>query len=284
MTLYYRTNNGSDLRRLYDTVLLDIFLNIMLNYQLGIRKEKKMKIELPKLLFNQIYRSKMESLIRQIKENNNIDLDDLKETLVTSCDFSKLNKHECMDLFAKSLRTDGCINLFQSLINNSISLHDLENIEFEKFSNTEQQSMLGIMLQHNVSTDLICVLLNKMKSVNYGEYASAPYPETINPLLHCCEKNKLDLVKILIEKNGAEIEYLGFFNKTAIQYSDEKFHMDIIKYLYEKGAKYRSPCMEQYIKQWDSNKQLLNNYEQLILDYDRLQQKYNSIIEYFKNH
>ena len=108
-------------------------------------------------------------------------------------------------------------------------------------------------------------MLDKIRTVNYGDCALTNGPlGTINPLLCCSEKNRIDLVKLLVEKYDADIEYLSWNGKTAIMYSAEEGHVLVTKYLYDKGAQLNVGTkhinnladaeLKELIAKWEANK------------------------------
>ena len=133
------------------------------------------------------------------------------------------------------------INLFQKMIRH-LSLDDLKKLDFGKFSIKVKQSFLSLMLWNRISTEMVCVLLDEMKSINYGKYSKIPPSEIsrvskINPLFFCCYFGNFDLVKLLVERYHADIEHLNKNGCTAIMYSACEGDEMITKYLYDRGAR-----------------------------------------------
>lgn len=218
------------------------------------------------------------------------------DKLLTVCDFSKLTIQEYITLFTiDPTDTDRIIYIFESLFKdrNQISLEEFKTIEFKKFSNRVQQLCLNTMLLCYISTDYICLLLDQIESVNYGSYSDISV-NNINPLMYCCRENRLDLVKLLVEKYQANIEYKSCHETTAIMFSAQQGHIYITKYLYEKGAKLETSQRDinsfatddilLLIKKWNKKKEAQNEeiislqkkYDQLLSDYNLIKQKYES--------
>ena len=202
-----------------------------------------------KKIKNEIRR--MESLIRLICKSdhsqsiqneiaNLLDLTRLNNTqLVRISDVSKLTAEEFESIII--IDTDEkIIALLKKLIEHPthpITLEDLKSLEFNRFSDVVLQSCVGRMLESNIQSDLICVVLDQMKSVNYGKYAGGYCRDfEINPLIHCCYDNKFDLVKLLVERYGADIEYRSASGKNSIMISSTQGNVEITKYLYDLGA------------------------------------------------
>lgn len=236
-----------------------------------------------------------------------IDRQKVVSCTIRSCDFSRISDEKYLDLFTSFFPTCDNIgviftDLLKSLVTNSetqLSRQKFLSIEFEKFPDDVQQYMLSEMLVGDISIEFICLLLDKMKSVNYGtpEYNK----NNINPLIYCSLYNRLDLVKLLVEKYNADIEYTGAAtpmstNKcTAITSAATANNIDIIKYLYFKGAntegipRWRTNLWIK-ISKWDRKSksmkfdQLKSDYDNLKLEqnesknkYDQLQSEYNVI-------
>lgn len=175
----------------------------------------------------------------------------------------------------------------------SYSLELMKSIEFEKFSDFIQQSFLNNMIRDNLSTEIICILLDKMESVNYGNTSygvnSTLDQDTINPLVYCCQSDRMDLVQLLVEKYNANIDYLVDDNQSAIMVIADGTHKNFIKiteYLYKKGAslyKYNAgrDVIEQFRYNLESNKDkkqldiLKEKYEKLQSDFDNLKSMFD---------
>lgn len=200
----------------------------------------------------------MESLINLINKERRLLLT-MKTNLLDFTQFidTVFDKFNDMDAIASDAISDDdneAIRLFINLIDHPIyplTLEELRSIKFERFNDTVQQTCLNYMLSKNIATQYICVLLDKIKSVNYGDYWYYPHKniKNINPLIHCCCTNKFDLVKLLVEKYGADVEHPSRNNTTAIMFCAQQNNLDITKYLYNKGAKFRitSPECSSYI-------------------------------------
>lgn len=226
---------------------------------------------------------------------------DMSKPILSICNFSKITDEEYLDLF-KRYQND--INILDCVFDSGAELsQEFQKIEFNKFTESQQQLMLIKMLQRNVSVDILSLLLNKMNSVNYGSYS------VDNPLLFCCARNKLDCVKLLVEKYGANIEHENPEGETAIMYAVDENHLEVVKYLYYKGAKtstsrYRiddySIYIRKTIQEWDiaieSQKQSDDMMElkhklkesetknnQLQSDYDMLHQKWIKLSQFIIN-
>ena len=220
----------------------------------------------------------MESLIRLIctpdriqcmqnEAQNLLDLTRLSNAqLLRICDPTKLTCEELRDVLV--VNTDNqIVTLFKKMFfheSNPLSVEDLKSIEFNKFGDYVQQCCLNYMLMpDNISIDKICVLLDQIRSVNYGKSYSAYKLWEINPLFFCCRMGKFDLIKLLVERYGANIEYDGGAGRTAIMYSAED-DAEITKYLYDSGARlststhnineFASKSIRELIAKWEADK------------------------------
>lgn len=212
-----------------------------------------------------------------------IDLTKLSdETLKKICDNRKMTRQDIFDAFSDKLSDNDVFNIFKKY---NPSLEGLQAIEIDKFSEIMKRKILGYMLIKNIETNQICVLLDKIKSVNYGDSCMYEYYnkyEDNNPLFHCCFTNKIDLVKLLVEKYNANIDYThNIYAKTAITLAAERKNEDIIYYLYSKGAKYpksdgQTTYLEKLINGWEIEKslptqqQLVQNKKQIENDQSKL--------------
>ena len=212
--------------------------------------------------------------------------------LLQICDCTKLTAEEFEAVvIGKDSKIITVLN--KLIIHPTLSLEDLKSIEIEKFSDQIQQHLLGSMLTRGLSTDLICVILDKMRSVNYGGLRSSKHRTTINPLIHCCSFKKFDLVKLLVEKYNADIEHLSYHKTTAIMYSASVDDVLITKYLYDLGARLNTPfqhvkeCaskqIKTLIKQWETDKKIqeavtkLVNVDQIRADHEKLKLENNEM-------
>ena len=184
--------------------------------------------------------------------------------LLRISDCTKLTPEEFRAVI--DIRTDRqIIRVLKKIITSTFPLEDLKSIHFDHLGDRVQQSLMGWMLTNKLSTDMICVLLDQMKSVNYGKYGWAPSGHIINPLLYCCCFNKFDLVKLLVERYGADIEHLSYNDTTAIMYSAYKCNVEITRYLYHHGARLststhhinefaRTNSIREFITEWETDK------------------------------
>ena len=230
----------------------------------------------------------MESIVTILHSNNHaikdcIDLTRLNnKALRRVCDLSKLSSVELVHLL--DCNDYKKIQLLESLVlDESI---DLRSIEFEKFSDAMLQDLVGFMLFKNLSTDVVCIVLDRMRSVNYGTYTSLANRNT-NPLIHCCVTNKFDLVKLLVDRYGADIEHPSYSNSTAIMYSAEKGDAVITKYLYDKGARLNTAThdidnlatdlIKKLFSEWTATKIMAERhksvYHEIKYDYQKLQSR-----------
>ena len=185
----------------------------------------------------------MESLMHQVTQYNDyfttkelcIDLKKLNnDTLLRISESSKLTQEDFVHAFTADT-DDRVIKLLEKIIFDpdiSVSLKDLKSIEFDKFSDSVHQNLMSSMLRRNSPRSIIYILLDKMRSVNYGKERS--YNE-LNPLIHCCLNGKFALVRSLVERYGADIEY-SVINLTPIMFSAKMGYKKITKYLYNRGA------------------------------------------------
>lgn len=234
---------------------------------------------------------------------------DIGKSVFSICNFSNITDEEYVNLFSEQ----DIVNVFIKVIAH-IPHEELRNIEFDKFTEIQQQHILNIMLENNLSVDLICLLLDKMKSLNYGTYANISYSNN-NPLLYCCCYNKLDFVKLLV-KYGANIDHENSLGKTGIMYAyNNNNNTDIIRYLYSMGAKLSTDTNSYYetriikiIKSYEETvesqerlEKFKSDYENTILDlklrlkeseekythlkddYDTVNQKYIKISEFISS-
>lgn len=282
-----------------------------------------------KMLKQMIQVPQLENVFLKMINTSGKDL--LRSDVLSICDFSKLTDSEYLNLFTISSMTDeNAIDIFINLtvpqsatsttplcatplcatplsatplcttpfsvtplcvtripLGETLSIEEYETIKFDQFNDNVQQQMLNIMLKNNISIVAMICLLDEIRSVNYGK-------ELDNPLIYCCHNNRLDMVKLLVEIYGADIEYSFKNDKTAIMYATEKNHLDIVKYLYEKGAKLETrthiitndTCrygIFDIIKTWDTNKhskdELQTKYNALQSDYVVLRERYDSILK-----
>ena len=239
----------------------------------------------------------MESLIQQVLAYRSgftakelsfcLDLTKLNSsTLLGTVDPSKLTLEELKDILV--IETDEhIIKLLKKLIFNKtlpLTAEDFKQIEFDKFSDSVQKNIMSGMLRRKFSIDMICTLLEQMKSVNYGTSVIAG--NNINPLNHSCWTGNQDLVKLLVERFGANIEYLSANGKTAIMYSSATGHEEITKYLYDLGAKQKTatcnvidcstPAIRQLIIKWQDDKRN-KQMETIMQDLNDLQIKHESL-------
>ena len=210
----------------------------------------------------------MESLIRLISTPDR--KESMQNEILDILDLTKLNNTQLLRISDRSKLTpeefsvaltidtdDQIVAVLQQLIP-SLSLEDLKSIQFSNFSESVLQRCMAYMLLTDASTDKICVVLDKMKSVNYVING------TMNPLIHCCRYNELGLVKLLVERYNADIEHLSQNSTTAIMYSAQCGHVEVTKYLYDKGAllsagtkhinQYATDEMKQLIAKWEAEK------------------------------
>ena len=189
-----------------------------------------------------------------------------RQTLNRICNPTKLSINEFLDILDESRLPISLMNriLFDRIKTDDfeISLNDLKKIEFKKFSEEVLQSCLMFMIFTKMCTDKICVLLDNLKSVNFGREYSYDYAKQatidygnsyfyqnnqkdidlekiykFNPLIYCSKNGHFELVKLLIDKYNADIEHLSRNNTTAIMFSAQMGHDEITKLLYYKGAK-----------------------------------------------
>ena len=185
------------------------------------------------------------------KKNKILNLSKLNiGTLLRISDSTKLTDEELRDALEVDTDAD-IISLFKKLISYDcfmgegfkLTLQELQSIQFEKFSDTVQRSFLNLMLM--LTTDqahpMICTLLDRIRSVNYGnqysQYVDSSVLHEINPLIYCCIHGKFDLVKLLVEQYNANLEHLSYVDTTPIMFSAQAGHHEITKYLFNRGAK-----------------------------------------------
>lgn len=206
--------------------------------------------------------------------------------------------HQYSDIIKNNIPIDNkIVEIFKCLLeyrSHLLRLEDYKSIEFEKFNDIIKQKCLIIMLAYGVELDTVSILLDKIKSVNFGNCAL----NDSNPLMYCCYIGNFDYVQLLVEKYNADIEYKSRWDTTAIMYSVQQRDVRITKYLYKKGAKlytktrtidyYAQPDMIESIKKWEKKVEfkymdLKSKYDQLKQNYDTLEQKYNGILNFMKN-
>ena len=180
-----------------------------------------------------------------------------------------------------------------------LSLEEFKSIPFRQFSIYVRRCCLGLMLiqRTNTDTEFIRVLLDQMESVNYGSYIMGGNTDLfeINPLLHCCVGDMFDLVKLLINQYGADIEYVGSNGMTAIMYSVMIGHLEITTYLYQKGAqletkthdidRYARDSIKPLIKKWkkeiqikkDVNKSELESLKLIEHNYEKIKSEFEKV-------
>lgn len=148
---------------------------------------------------------------------------------------SDLTRLDDATLLKACISETNLFQLFHTLVVNrsDLSLEYLQLIDFDKLNVDTRQYYLSAMLQTNHSIESILFFLDRVNTVNYG----SSHEYSINPLIYCCYTNKYDLVKLLVEKYNANIDYPSQKNTTAIMYSAQQGNIEITKYLYDKGAK-----------------------------------------------
>lgn len=120
------------------------------------------------------------------------------------------------------LKDDTFIQHFERYIQN-LSLQD-KQIIFIKLIN-----------EKNYNTAKKC--LGYLETINFGSYSKHETEQSqINPLINAAYLGNLETVKFLVE-NYADIDHLSDNQTTAIMYAFQNGHMDVVKYLYDKGAK-----------------------------------------------
>ena len=103
--------------------------------------------------------------------------------------------------------------------------------------------------------------------------------------MHCCWRGRFEMVKLLVERYGADIEYVSCHDKTAIMYSATS-HEEITKYLYDRGAQLKTstvhirecacPSIKKMVKNWEHdkftqhNKILIKNINVMKLNFEKL--------------
>lgn len=180
----------------------------------------------------------------------------------------------CQDI-AVMLQPKTIIKILLHLVQRAISPLTIENLQSLKFSNDDSilQQIINAMLENNIETEKISVLLDQINDVNYGNSVSGL---DMNPLLHGCHTGKLDLVRVLVEKYNADIETHD--NDSAIFVAMRQNHANIAKYLYYKGAK---------IIMNNENNDLIREINQLDCDvrndYNTIKQKYDNLVKEIKS-
>lgn len=215
--------------------------------------------------------------------------------ILSNCDFSRVSNSEYLSLFTNlsSANRDCIMKLFTSLLDAS-AYEKFQSIEFEKFDENVQQQMLNEMLVRDISVDIISLLADKMKSVNYGGSFENSTTYENSPLLYCAYSNKLEYVKLLVEKYDADIEYTSKKeDMNAIMVAADyniykKNNIDIVRYLYDKGSRLETSTrnIEEFgtiywnIWMWDKEK--LNDsekkYIQLKSEYDINKKKLDALL------
>lgn len=232
------------------------------------------------------------------------------------CNLSNLTLGQISDILINELNSSAVTEIiaiiFPDKLISRLSVDNFKSIKFDEFDEKIRQIILNWLIINNVSTDKICVLLDKMESVNYGDgtygFLSDSILTEVNPLIYCCKENKIDLVKLLVEKYNANIEYLSYWNTTAIMYSAQGNHKEITKYLYNSGAKlytdknetrpsktidlYATPKIIESIKKWKKLSEMKNSpvitkyseadYEKLKRELDDMKHNYENILELVK--
>lgn len=128
----------------------------------------------------------------------------------------------------------------------------------QKMTNEERQKLFIDLLCEN-KYDLAKHCIKYFDDLNFG------MDDKTNPLISMCTKGYLDGVKFLLNYN-VDINYLSKYGTTAIMFAFQCKHIDIVIFLYEKGAlievgkkkmiEYASICstkeeMYQYVKWMD---------------------------------
>ena len=259
----------------------------------------KLKIRIYELHYIDIIR-KMKSLIQLVNQlgrsqsiqDEIVNILDLKKlsnaTLLRISDTSLLTSEESSQVFG-DIDDNQIIAVLKKMIFDPISplsAQDLKLIKFERYSDYVQQNCLGLMLTNNLSTDKICILLDCMQSVNYGNHPSFVGGfHSLNPLMHCCQKNKFDIVKLLVENYRANIEHVSLYNATAIMFSAQSGNIPITQYLYNKGARlstvsrhiseFATDSIKEVIAKWKTDmrtqySEIKNDLDQIKADYEKL--------------
>ena len=230
------------------------------------------------------------TLLRIIDSSKLITLDNSALHKITDC--SKLNTTTLLHISA--IDTDEkAIKALKNLFSHPTlppSLEEIKSIPFDQFSENLQHSCLGMMLIMNAQTDMISVLLDLMKSVNYGQcYGTTDCKNlfTINPLIHCCHIGRFDLVKLLIDKYAADIEHQSYNGMTAIMYSTYSGHREIMQYLYEMGARLETPTqniinfatgsIKVLIEKWKADKEINNDHNKLKSDFEMMKSDFEKM-------
>lgn len=136
------------------------------------------------------------------------------------------------------------------------------NLSESSSANELQKIFLKILEEENI---VLAKIIHKyLKTVNFG---NSNNKESANPLIRMSYLGKLDSVKFLIE-NGADINIVSENGTTAIMYAFQNGHIDIVKYLLDKGAATKT------------EKTKMTNYAPTPILLDVNTQKYLILIDY----
>lgn len=185
------------------------------------------------------------------------------------------------------------------LIKNSPQKHFIYSSDFKNnLGELAQRYCLNYLLKEDMTIDVDFLLLNKMKTVNYGvrSYNGGGDLETINPLCLCCKEGYHDRVQLLVEKYNADIEYLAD-DLTPIMYSARAGHLEITSYLYNKGAKLTTKLGKnirnvttdsrilKLVGEWECEEAHMNKQKDMEKDmekYNEMKEKYDKLKSEFE--
>lgn len=214
---------------------------------------------------------------------SNIDIKEIimaeRSNIIKMYDFSKMTTQEYLTLFTKidNFGETVVIGIFNGFFTNTespISLQEMLTINFDLFDDEIKRKCITIMLKNDISSDIICLLLDKLKTVNYG-YVNSPVSESTNPLAYCCSQGKFDMVKILIEKYNASVNSIDCWNKSPMRVCAQNHHIEIALYLYDKGAVEKEITLH-----IEDLAKLLNNKN---IEFAELKQKHDKILEFIRS-
>lgn len=160
------------------------------------------------------------------------------KVLKECCDVSKMSLQCIIDVIPHEDRDNVMIEIVDKIFTNkvvkSLSLKTFNTLKLDTLSEKIKRLILNKFLINEASTELICAVLDKLETPNYGD--DEQYMEEYNPLIYCSRHGLFELVKLLVEKYNADINYKSRHGTTAIMYTAQLDNSEITKYLFDKNA------------------------------------------------